>query len=568
MFGLHIVDAVVVVLYLAGITAVGVWAGRKIGNLGEFFMPRRFGKLMMTMHGFGTGTHSDQAVSVASKTFTNGLSGIWYQWLWLFASPFYWLLAPVMRRFRAITTGDIFEARYDRSVAMLYAVFGMGFLVTTIGATLKGSGAIIHAATDGAVPGDYAIVVMTVLFVAYGLAGGLSAAIITDFIQGILTVIFSFMLLPFIMKAVGGMSGLHQAITGKEMFSLVAPGEINLFYIIVLSINGLVGIATQPHTLGNCAAGRTELDGAVGFMCGSLLKRVCTVAWCFTGLAAVAYFAGKDLEPDHIYGAAARAFLSAILPGLLGIFIASMLASVMSSCDSFMVASAGLFTENLYKRVVPDRSEKHYILAARLASLGVVAIGVIYAYWLQDVIQALQIFWKFSAMMGVAFWLGLFWRRATVAGAWASTLVAFAVLWVTSTGFGVSLVAKLPMARELPLVVEKAGKLSMHLPWQMVFYLVAGLAVGVIVSLLTRPVAEEKLETYYALLRTPVKENEVVTEPCSLPEGAEVEPRRVFFPNSSFEFPIPSKRAIAGFAAGWACVVAIILSVFLIVGGD
>jgi len=232
-----------------------------------------------------------------------------------------------------------------------------------------------------------------------------------------------------------------------------------------------------------------------------------------------------------------------------------------------MVASAGLFTENLYKRLLPGRSEKHYVRAARLASLGVVVVGVVYAYWLEDVIEALQIFWKFSAMMGVAFWLGLFWRRATVAGAWASTLVSFAVLWATSTKFGVGLVAKLPMARELPLVVEKAGKLSMHVPWQMVFYLVAGLAVGVVVSLLTRPVEKERLDTYYALLRTPVKENEVATGPCTLPEGAETEPRRVFFPDSSFEIPIPSKRAIAGFAAGWACVAAIIWSVFLVVGG-
>ena len=566
MLGLHIADAVVLVLYLAGITALGIWAGRKIRNMGEFFMPRRFGKLAMTMHGFGTGTHSDQAVSVASKTFTNGLSGIWYQWLWLFASPFYWLIAPMMRRFRAITTGDIFEARYDRSVSMLYAVFGMGFLVTTMGTTLKGSGAIIEAVTDGAIPGNWAIVAMTVLFVAYGLAGGLAAAIVTDLVQGVLTIIFSFMLLPFIMKAVGGMSGLHQTIADREMFSLVAPGEINLFYIIVLAVNALVGIATQPHTLGNCAAGRTELDGATGFMVGSLLKRLCTVAWCFTGLAGVAYFAGADLEPDHIYGAAARDFLPKLLPGLLGIFIASMLASVMSSCDSFMVASAGLFTENLYKRLAPERDEKHYILAARIASLGVVAVGVVYAYWLKDVIQALQIFWKFSAMMGLAFWLGLFWRRATVAGAWASTLASFAMLWLTSTKFGVALVASIPKAEELRLVVEKADKLAIHLPWQMVFYLSAGLIAGIVGSLLSKPVAKEKLETYYALLRAPVKQGEVVTAPCTLPEGAEVEARRVLFPSSSVEIPIPGKTAIIGFVAGWLCVAAIILSVFLIVG--
>ena len=190
-------DIECLVLYLVVITGVGVWAARLVRNTGDFFMPRRFGKIMMLTHAFGTGTHSDQAVSVAAKTFSNGLSGIWYQWLWLFATPFYWVIAPLMRRFRAITTGDVFAARYDRSVAGLFAVMGMAVLSLNIGVMLLGSGAVIEAGTG--IPAAVAITIMTVLFVAYGVAGGLSAAIVTDFIQGILTVVFSFLLLPFVL---------------------------------------------------------------------------------------------------------------------------------------------------------------------------------------------------------------------------------------------------------------------------------------------------------------------------------------------------------------------------------
>ena len=83
-------------------------------------------KGMMIMHAFGTGTASDQAVTVSSATFRSGISGIWYQWLWLFVTPFYWLIAPIFRRFRAITTADVYELRYDRSVAVLFALVGMG----------------------------------------------------------------------------------------------------------------------------------------------------------------------------------------------------------------------------------------------------------------------------------------------------------------------------------------------------------------------------------------------------------------------------------------------------------
>lgn len=89
MFGLHIADICVLALYLLAMGAIGFWSASKIKKSQDFFMPRQFGKAMMVMFGFGAGTHSDQAVGVASKSFSVGLSGIWYQWLWLPCTPFY-----------------------------------------------------------------------------------------------------------------------------------------------------------------------------------------------------------------------------------------------------------------------------------------------------------------------------------------------------------------------------------------------------------------------------------------------------------------------------------------------
>ena len=376
MLGLHIADFVVLVVYLLGIIAIGIGAARLIKNSGDYFMPRTFGKGMLIMHAFGTGTHSDQAVGVASKTFTSGLSGIWYQWLWLFCTPFYWLIAPIMRRFRAITVADVFAVRYHQSVGMLFAVVGMFNLMVAIGVMLKGTSAVVAPCFGEGVSPDLIIVVMTVMFLAYGLAGGLAAAIVTDFIQGIMTIVFSFILLPFALSAVGGLAGLRQAIADPQMFSLVAPAEIGIFYIAVIAVNALIGIVTQPHTMGNCAAGRTESDGRFGFTVGNFVKRVCTMAWSLTGLAAVAYFAGREVEPDQVYGLMAREFLPAILPGLLGIFLAALLASVMSSCDSFMIASSALFTENVYKPLRPDRTAGHYLVVGRLTSLVIVVGGL------------------------------------------------------------------------------------------------------------------------------------------------------------------------------------------------
>ncbi|MFN2110229.1 MAG: sodium:solute symporter, partial [Anaerolineae bacterium] len=472
-----------------------------------------------------------------------------------------------MSRFRAISTADVFELRYDSSLAMLYAVLGMMNLAVSIGIMLRGSSEVIEASTGGLLSAPWAIVLMTIIFVIYGVAGGLAAAIVTDFIQGILTIIFSFLLLPLIMKAVGGMAGIRAGIGDAEMLSLVAPQEIGFFYIAVIAFNGLIGIVTQPHTMGNCGAGKTEMDGRVGFMFGNLTKRLCTIPWCLIGLAGIVYFAQADrvVEPDQVFGAVAGDFLPRILPGVLGIFIAALLASVMSSCDAFMISSSALFTENLYRPLVPDRDAKHYVTVGRLAAVGVVGGGVAFAYWLPGVVAGLEIFWKLSAMTGLAFWLGLFWRRTTVAGAWAATLVSFAVLFLTgrvAVGDHVLWDFNVTVTPHLPAFM--VWNETLYLPWQMVFYLSAGLVAGVVVSWVTRPVPLERLERFYGLLRTPVQAGEQVEAPCTLPADAVVPERQSLFGDSDLEVPVPSVTGIVGFLAGWGCVAAIVLAVYFI----
>ncbi len=424
-------DTALLVIYLLAITAMGIWTARRVQGLGDFFMPRRFGKAMMITHAFGTGTASDQAVSVASATAQRGLSGIWYQWLWLFSTPFYWLIAPIMRRFRAVTTADVLTLRFDRGVAGLFAVVGIASMSVKIGVMLKGAGALTEAATGDLIDSDLAIWSITVLFVVYGAAGGLGAAIVTDFVQGILTVVFSFILLPFVLYEVGGMEGIRSAIRQPEMLSLVAPEKITLFFVVMMGIQALVGIVAQPHFMGVCAAGKSEWEGRVGIVVGNLIKRLCTIAWALTAIGAVAWYLNRwmsldDVQTrefgDRIYGDVARQFLPAVMPGLLGVFLASLLAAVMSSCDSFMISSAGLFTENIYKPLRPRRPEGHYLFVGRVAALVIVAGGVAYASWASDVVRALELWFKIAPMTGIVFWMCLFWRRMTVAGERSATL--------------------------------------------------------------------------------------------------------------------------------------------------
>lgn len=560
MLGLGGWDWMALALYFLLILVIGLWTSRKILNSSDFFLGgRRFGKVMMIFFSFGAGTSGNDAVGVSAKSYTSGLSGIWYQWLWLFCTPFYWLIAPAFRRMRALTTGDFFEQRYNGSVASLYAFVGILVLTVNIGVIQLGAASMVEAATGGMIPRSAGILGMAALYVAYGMAGGLAAAIITDFIQGILTLILSFILLPPALKMVGGFAGLHSGIADEGMFSLVAPGEINLFFIVMLCLNALIGVVTQPHHMGVCGAGRTELEGQIGFVGGNLLKRICTIAWVLVGLCAVVLFKGQgqEVEPDLVYGSVAQELLPQIMPGLIGLFLAALMASMMSSCDAFMVSCAGLFTQNVYKRWFQrNREEKHYVLVGRLSALVVVALSLFFSFLVTDVPTGLLWFFKLQALMGAAFWLGLFWRRATVAGAWAATLAGLLVL------FGTSLTAFQQWALEnLPDYMLFDGKFRDS--WQIAAYLSAAFSAGILVSLCTRRVAEEKLTRFYDCLRTPVHGDEAqVSEAFTIPEGVVVPPPRKLINHPDLEIPRPSRQAVVGFLTIWVGVGALIAFVF------
>jgi Na+/proline symporter len=408
------------------------------------------------------------------------------------------------------------------------------------------------------------------MFVVYGAAGGLGAAIVTDYIQGILTITFSFMLLPLILSEVGGMAGVHETISDQAMMSLVAPGKITLFFVIMMAIQALVGIVAQPFIMGVCAAGKTEWEGRIGFVGGNLIKRLCTVAWCLTALAAVAWYIQRGSPPaqlddtalraagDGIYGEIAHTFLPRLMPGLLGLFLAALLAGVMSSCDSFMISSAGLWTENVYRPLLPGRSSRHYVWVGRLASVAIVAGGVLFAFWVPSVVDALEIWFMIAPMMGLVFWMGLLWRPMTVAGAWATTLTGFAAWWLTTRPWLIAWVGRLPQAEPLRLLWQEGDKTEIYLPWQILFYMLTASLAGIVASLLTPPVPEEKLNRFYQLSRTPIEPGEQITEPCTLPPTAVVRPRRMLTTTGGLEIPMPSVVSAIGFVVSWLCVGALI----------
>jgi len=99
---------------------------------------------------------------------------------------------------------------------------------------------------------------------------------------------------------------------------------------------------------------------------------------------------------------------------------------------------------------------------------------------------------------------------------------------------------------------------ALSLPWQMIIYLVVGLALMVGVSFATRPPDKQALDRVYECLRTPVSDDEPGGEPLTLPPGTEPGPRSVLIDHPDFEIMRPTAYTVVGFVASCVAVAALI----------
>ncbi|MGB9606777.1 MAG: sodium:solute symporter family protein, partial [Bryobacteraceae bacterium] len=340
---------------------------------------------VMIAQSFASGTHADMPVSLAGAVYARGFSAIWFQWKNMFATPFYWLLAPLYRRMRRTTIAEFFEDRYGAWMGAAYMVFALAFLTINMASMLKGAAKVISQTAGGDIPVNAIVMAMTGAFLLYSFIGGQVATAWTELVQGFLIIVLSFLLIPLGWGLVGGMAGIRDAL-GPERLTLTAPEGIGGWFILMLTINGLIGITSQPHIMGMVATGRDEAACREGFLYGTFVKRFCTLGWALTGLVAAALLAKgvfgttKLEDAEEAFGFACRHLL---FPGGKGLLVACLLAANMAACSAYMVSAGALFTRNLYGRyLVRHGSDRHYLWVGRLSGLLITLLGVLYALFL------------------------------------------------------------------------------------------------------------------------------------------------------------------------------------------
>jgi Na+/proline symporter len=521
-------DWLVLGAYLVIITAIGLIVGYRVRRTGEYFLgERKFGPWLMMGQSFGVGTHAEMPVALAGAVYSVGASAIWFQWKNLFITPFYWIMAPVFRRIRRTTMAEFTEDRYGSWMGAIYIVFAVCFLVINTGSMLKGAAKVISQASGGGVAVNEIVVAMTVMFILYSFVGGLVAAAWTDLFQGFLIIVLSFLLIPLGWGVVGGLDGMQGSMEPFR-FSLATPSGIGPWVILMLTVNGLVGIMSQPHQLAAVGTGRDERTCRIGMFFGNYIKRVCTVGWALVGLIVAALVAQGQIpplaDPENAFGYACRHLL---FPGALGLMIASILAANMSTCSAFLVDSGALFTEGLYRRrLAPGRSDRHYLWVGRMSGFAITMLGVLYAlYLIQSVLYTFLLTETLATFVGISILGGIIWRRANRWGALASLVSSLATNFI--------------------LYAVTGQRLDHWDPNVFLAALLVGIVALVVVSLLTAPESAGNIKSFFGRLETPSDDRS--SGPLLLVDALRPRGWRLY------------REDLLGFIVGWVLVGALVI---------
>jgi SSS family solute:Na+ symporter len=507
--GLHIVDWTIIVIYLAVLIWIGARTRKKIKSTKDFFQAdRSFGRTMMTFLNFGNMVSADQAAGVTREIYRQGLSGVWFQNLVLFITPFYWFSAILQRRARYIGPGDIFEHRFQSKFLgglfaiylLLTAIYGssLGYLITgkTMQAVMvkpvaeytvqekqsvagfarmqtleKAShlaafpdslkhelATLTEQEKKGEIKGVISYLDLAIFYILYGgvtaayvIMGGLFAAAYTDVLQGLMILFLSTILIPVGLNALGGFSGLHARVP-DAMFALFGTGvssEYTWYFVLTMVLVNLVGLAPRNFTLGGAA--KDDHAARMGMVTGAFAKRIIMIGWALTGVIALALYSGKLSDATFIWGTMTQDLLGV---GFVGLMIASVLAANMASKASSSLEWSAAFTKNILLPLRPATTDKTQVLIGRFVILIVLVSGIFFAYVVDDIFVVFKYVLSIGTIIGPALWLVYFWRRLTTKAVVVQMLLSLCVTVIVP-----NVVPAIPGTRtSQSLTIETNGK--------------------------------------------------------------------------------------------------------------
>lgn len=415
-------------LYSAGLVAVGLWIGRTVRDTSGFFVAGRSlgpGLLFATFLAANIGASS--TIGATGYAYRDGLAAWWWNGsagigtliLAFWIGPRIWRQA---QQHGFLTVGDFLEHHFGKGVRGLAAVIIWASSFFILCAQFMGAAAVLERVAGLSLgAGAFVAALATV---AYFVGGGLKSAAYVNVIQ--LAVILTGFLLaaPFASQAAGGwfMSGAESSFwhgNGVGWTSLLLLGPA--FFLSP----GLL-----QKSLG--ARGPAELTRGIALSGVALML----FAWLPVMLGMAARMVHPDLVNSDL---ALPAILSDGVPPIVGaIALAAVFSAEISSADAvlFMLSTSG--ARDFYRGVLrPDASDRDVLHIARILAAVGALIGFALTFYFDSVVEAIALFYQFMIVTLFAPILGaLLLPRASRWSALAAMLVGVGVLVTTTLATG------------------------------------------------------------------------------------------------------------------------------------
>jgi SSS family solute:Na+ symporter len=382
-------DLAIVGAYVAGILALGYAVSRRITGFRDWFVaggsmttPLLVCTLVSTYYGL------DVLFGGSEVGYVDGV----VSWFW-YLRPYYFailvaafLVGRRLKRHDFLSLPDVAEHYYGRGTQAVVAV--ASFLYSLPLLAVMGLGVLLDVVFG--IPFALGVLLGAAVSVVYTLMGGLIADALTDTVQFTLMCVTLGVAASLALDAHGGMGALQEALPASYFDPMgTYPGW-------VLAVFGLsaLSVLVEPAFYQRIFAAVSYRAVLVALAIGVVLWA--SFDWVVTVLGMAAAAAGVEAEPRY----ALLTLVFDVLPvGLTGLFAAGVVATAMSTIDSYLLIAGGNLAYDLYRPLArPDMDDRTTL---RLTRWGV-AVSAVAAVALALFFQSMVSAWIFMSTVLVA----------------------------------------------------------------------------------------------------------------------------------------------------------------------
>lgn len=366
-------DIVIIVLYFLLIVGVGLYYSKKITNSESYVVAdRSLTTKVMVGTTVATCMGSGAVMADVGFTYESGVGAL----IVIATFNVGWVALILMsRKLRAsgcTTLPDFLGKTYGRSTKTIASIVTLVAMVASTAAQIAGCGTIMSALgltskTTGMLIGFVVIMLITIF-------GGLYSVAITDTLQAILLTLGIGIILPIVaFKSAGGVGEVFNTVEA------VNPSILDLGSISVLEIIGY--ICVYVFNAGSHAGYSQRIMASVDektAVRGSIWSNLITLVMAFSivSVAFTAYKIFPEIEnPEMIVPLMIGQLFPPVIKGAL---LASLIALVISTADSFLLLLGSTCANDVYRSFKPDIDSDTLLKLSRIFTIvgGFIALAL------------------------------------------------------------------------------------------------------------------------------------------------------------------------------------------------